>query len=165
MIRLVLDTNVTVAAFLWSGAPTGIIGLAERHRVELCSCDEAYDEFCRVLEYRRIQRQVERRHFSVSSVVHDYERLHTFFPDPPDCPLSDPIVEDDPDDDLFFLLADHCDASYVITRDDDLHQAGTFNDVAPVDPGDFMRAFRRARNRRVVEDEWDQERWQFWRSD
>lgn len=162
MLRLVLDTNCSVAGFLWSGAPTGILSLAERHRVELCACDATLAEFRRVIAYPRIQKQLERRFLSASVVGRDFERLHTFFPDPEDCPRDPPVVPDDPDDDLFYLLAEAATVDYLITRDDDLHRADDYAGIPSVDPGDFMRAYRRMEEGRRRSLEWGRSRWRIW---
>ena len=57
-MRLVLDTNVLVSAFLWRGAPNQMIERASEGEVQLFTSRALLDELSEVLKGRKFSRAV-----------------------------------------------------------------------------------------------------------
>ena len=67
---------------------------------------------------------------------------------------------DDPDDDLFFLLAVEVEAKYVITRDPHLLDVGTYISTNAIRPEWFMKGYRSLRERYDnTNSEWHRSQW------
>ena len=58
-MRLVVDTNVLVSAFLWQGTPGRLIELAAEAEIELFTSRALIDELSEVLHRQKLAKQVE----------------------------------------------------------------------------------------------------------
>lgn len=74
-MRLLLDTNVVVAAIVGSGAPTRLIELASDGGIDLFTSDPLVAELAEVLDRARVARRLERKNRSAREVLSLYETL------------------------------------------------------------------------------------------
>lgn len=125
-VRIVIDTNVWVSGLLWRGKPWRLLRLAEDGKLEICIAYPMLLELTEVLAYPQFRERLDTlglapqqlATFALSiSLPIEVSREGT------------PIVEDDPDDDIFLLCAIAAHASYVVSADSHLLRLGTFRGV------------------------------------
>ncbi len=112
-MRLVLDTNVVIAALLWSGPPNQLIELAAEGTVELASSDTLLAELADVLHRTKFTRKLTEQHTGVPEVVQRYRELAelvTVFGVPS-------VVAADPDDDHVLACALAARADLIVSGD------------------------------------------------
>ena len=71
-MRLVVDTNVLVSAFLWQGTPGRLIGLAAGTQIELFTSRALIDELSEVLHRKKLARQVDATGLTAAQMVSHY---------------------------------------------------------------------------------------------
>ena len=112
-LRLVLDTNVVVAGFLWNGPPRRLIELAIDGQVELYSSPVLLDELAHTLGYSKFTSRLESFGTSVATLVAQYTALVTLV-----APASVPrVVANDADDDHVIAAAVAARAELIVTGD------------------------------------------------
>ena len=112
-LRLVLDTNVVVAGFLWNGPPRRLIELAIDGQVELYSSPVLLDELAHTLGYSKFTSRLESFGTSVATLVAQYTALVTLV-----APASVPrVVANDADDDHVIAAAVAARAGLIVTGD------------------------------------------------
>ena len=112
-LRLVLDTNVVVAGFLWNGPPRRLIELAIDGQVELYSSPVLLDELAHTLGYSKFAARIDSFGTSIAALVAHYTALVTLV-----APASVPrIVANDADDDHVIAAAVAARAELIVTGD------------------------------------------------
>ena len=113
-LRLVLDTNIVVAGFLWNGPPRRLIELAiEGQAVELFSSPVLLDELAHTLGYSKFTSRLESFGTSIAALVAQYTALISLV-----APASVPrIVANDADDDHVIAAAVVARAELIVTGD------------------------------------------------
>lgn len=113
-LRLVLDTNIVVAGFLWDGPPRRLIELAiERKAVALFSSPVLLDELAHTLGYSKFAAPIESFSTSIAPRVAQYSALVSMV-----TPANVPrIVANDADDDHVVAAAVAARAELIITGD------------------------------------------------
>jgi putative PIN family toxin of toxin-antitoxin system len=101
-MRVVLDTNVLISAFVSSkGAPAQIFDLWREGKLEIVTSQEAIDEIKRVITYPRIRGRLRYRDEQVQQFLSLLKEYAVFLEN-----LSvAAVVAADPDDDKFLALA------------------------------------------------------------
>jgi putative PIN family toxin of toxin-antitoxin system len=117
-VNVVPDTNFFISGLLWDGNPRRCIILAEKRKMKLCGTEETYREFCRVISYPKFSQKIKSIHFSLQRMALDYMRLVSFFST--DVVQKKPIVEADPDDDIFLEAAIASKARIIVSGDNHL---------------------------------------------
>ncbi len=129
-LRLVLDTNVVVAGFLWNGPPRRLIELAiERAAVELFSSAALLDELVHTLSRSKFTARIENFGTSVAALVAQYSAIVSLV-----APASVPrVVVNDSDDDHVIAAAVAASAELIVTGDrKHLLPIGTHQGIANV---------------------------------
>lgn len=112
-LRLVLDTNIVVAGFLWNGPPRRLIELAIDGQGELYSSPVLLDELAHTLGYSKFASKLESFGTSIAALVAQYTALVTLV-----APASVPrIVTNDADDDHVIAAAVAARAELIVTGD------------------------------------------------
>ncbi len=135
MIWAVLDTNVLVSGFGWSGSvPAQIVDRAIRGEYLLCESRPLLRELSRVTAYRKL-----RRIFGdPTRMVRLLERVALVVE--PSAQLN--VLEDDPDNRLL-EVADEAGADFVVSGDAAVLELGHWHATAIVTPREFLAALRR----------------------
>ena len=127
-MRVVLDTNVLIAAFIARGVCTDLFErVVDEH--ELILSPFILEEFERVMTRKfgmnrdRVARAIDLLH----------RKGHIVTP----TPLDSPVCRD-PDDDQILALAFDGDAQVLVTGDDDLLVLSSFNGVPIISPREFL---------------------------
>lgn len=112
-MRLVLDTNTALSAFLWGGSPGRLIEAAEQQRVELVSSTALLAELQGVLSRAKFAGQLTKRGLTVNDVFDGYAALVLSV-----TPLATPrVVLADPDDDHVIACAVAARADAIVSGD------------------------------------------------
>ena len=135
-LRLVLDTNIVVAGFLWNGPPRRLIELAiDGQAVELFSSPVLLDELAHTLGYSKFTSRLESFGTSIAALVAQYTALISLV-----APASVPrIVANDADDDHVIAAAVAARAALIVTGDrKHLLPIGTHQGIAIVTAREVM---------------------------
>jgi uncharacterized protein len=130
--RVVLDTNVIVSGFGWSGPPAAILDAAFDGRLVLVTSPPLLAELRRVLGYPKLVKVITEAPrladlIEVSSVVVVPNRVLAVVNDETDNRVLEAAVEGS--------------ADYIVSGDDDLLELGAFQDIPVVLPGTFVADF------------------------
>jgi predicted nucleic acid-binding protein len=90
-LRLVLDTNIVVAALLWSGPPRRLIEAAIAGEVELFSSPVLLDELAHTLGYAKFAARIENFGTRIAALVAQYTRWSVWWRRPA-CRASSPTM-------------------------------------------------------------------------
>lgn len=75
-MRLVLDTNVVIAALLWKGTPRELLGFITEGRARCLSSAELFGELARALQYPKFAQRLGEEHLDPQALVERYARLY-----------------------------------------------------------------------------------------
>ena len=137
-MRVVLDTNVTLAAVFWQGNAWRILESVRAGLVVLCATDAMIAEFARVVAYEKFASHLERINKKPNQLVEDIKDLIDFYPDSPE-PLG--IISADPSDDMFLACALTAEAEYIISGDKHLLDLKNFVGIPILTPRQFLKRF------------------------
>lgn len=133
-MRLVLDTNVLVSAFLWQGLPGRLIELAIEKEVEVFTSRALVEELSEVLHRKKLAKPVAATGATAAQMVRDFRRLaHVVTARK----LAQPASRD-PDDDAVLACALAARADLIVSGDDDLLALQTFQDIPIVTPAQAL---------------------------
>jgi putative PIN family toxin of toxin-antitoxin system len=139
VISAVLDSTVLVSAFLTKGGVSAELLHHARGGVFLCCLSAAIlEETQRTLSYSRIR---SRYLYTDEDVTEFCEGLRVAAQFVTDLPTVS-VVARDPDDDPIIATALKTQASYIITRDDDLLSLQEYEGITMINPEDFMAVLR-----------------------
>ena len=122
-MRLVVDTNVLVSAFLWQGTPGRLIELVGEKEIALYTSRALIEELSEVLHRKKLSKQVAATGLSAAQMIRNYRRLAIFVTSPQ---LARQVSRDADDDAvLACALATHVD--FIVSGDKDLLVLKAFN--------------------------------------
>jgi putative PIN family toxin of toxin-antitoxin system len=137
-MRLVLDTNIVIAAVLGSGAPMHLIELAAEGELDLFTSGPLLAELAEVLERSHIARALERKRRSAPEVLALYETLAE-----PIAPAQiSPVVLADPDDDAVLACALAAQVDLVVSGDSRLRNLKTYHTIPIVSAAEALKRVR-----------------------
>jgi putative PIN family toxin of toxin-antitoxin system len=126
-----------LSGLLWRGPPRQCILAAELKKIKLCGTEKTYKEFCRVVSYQRFTAKLNSLHFSRQRLAIDYLKLVSILPEPE--LLQEPIVEADPDDDIFVYAAIAAEARVIVSGDIHLLSLGQFRRIHILSPAELVK--------------------------
>jgi uncharacterized protein len=115
-VRLVVDTNVLVSAFLWQGMPNRLIELAGEKLITLYTSRALVDELSEVLNRKRLSKQVAATGLTAAQMVGNYKRVATLVTPRQ---LTQQVARD-ADDDAVLACALAARADVMVSGDKDL---------------------------------------------
>jgi len=115
-MRLVVDTNVLVSAFLWKGTPGRLIELASDAEIQLFTSGALLDELAEVLHRKKLAKQAQATGFTAAQLLSHYRRL-AFRVTARALPRQ---IARDPDDDQVIACALAAHAELIVSGDHDL---------------------------------------------
>lgn len=134
MIRLVVDTNLLVSAFLWGGKPAQFIQQARNLQIRLITTDELTAELEDVLFRDKFAKTFVKIGRTPTSVMDEYQQLaERVLP----VPVSANAVND-PDDLAVLAAAVGGQADYIVSGDDHLLRLGEFNGIPILTAADVL---------------------------
>ena len=137
-LRVVLDSVVAVSAFLTDGLTAGLVSMCQEN-VNLYTTKEILQEIQRVL----LEKPHIRNRYSYSSekvkIFIDYLKdISIIVAQLPDIR----VIERDPKDDMIIACAVAVSADYIVSRDRDLLDLGSHEQIQIVPPEDFVHILR-----------------------
>jgi putative PIN family toxin of toxin-antitoxin system len=134
-VRLVLDTNVVVSAFVWGGTPYKLVQAAVEGEVELVTSPALLTELRRVLAREHLASRLAKQRSSVEQAIGLYGELAISV-----SPLTTPrVVTRDADDDHVIAAAMASGAALVVSGDADLLSLGSHEGIAIVSAAEAVR--------------------------
>jgi putative PIN family toxin of toxin-antitoxin system len=136
-IRAVLDANVVASVLV---NPTGVPGqivtsLFATSTFESIVSAATLAELSRCVGYPKLRPYIRMDDEALAQWIEQFAIVSTVVEDEP---LPDPIVRDDPDDDLYFAVAVTGRAIYVVNGDSHLLGVGSYSAVTVVPPRQFL---------------------------
>ena len=112
-MRLVVDTNVVVSAFLWQGVPGRLLELAGEKEVRLFTSRALLDELADVLSRKKLAKKVLATGLTVAQMLENHRKIVTLvtakqFPRQ---------VSPDADDDAVLATAQAAKADLIVSGD------------------------------------------------
>ena len=136
-MRIVVDTNVIVSAFLWGGTPRRILDEVEAKRIELFTSRALIAELENVLSREKFAAQLRRTRFTSAFLLARYTQLATLL-----TPAEITVAElRDPDDAHVLACALAARAEAIVSGDADLHALGSYQGIPVLSPADCVRRF------------------------
>ena len=136
-LRLVLDTNVVISAFLWGGRPLELVRASASGEAEFFTSEALIAELTASLSKPRLARQLQASGLSGAEHVTNY-RLITTIVEPAILPAA---VSRDPDDDPVLACALAATADAVVSGDDDLLVLQSYAGIAILNVGEALGMF------------------------
>lgn len=130
MKRLVLDTNVTIAAFFWSGYPRIVYDLIKQQNIIMLLNEEAEKELIRVLGYSKFGLLPK----EIQPLIKNL-RCHAEFVEKKS-KIS--VIVADPTDNIFLECAIDGKANYIISGDKHLLDLGMYNGIQIIRAREFL---------------------------
>lgn len=112
-MKLVVDTNLVVSAFLWQGTPGRLLELAGEKQVRLFSSRALLDELADVLGRRKLAAKVEATGLTVPQMLANYRRVITLVT----ARQLPQQVSLDADDDMVLATAKAAHADLIVSGD------------------------------------------------
>jgi putative PIN family toxin of toxin-antitoxin system len=134
-MRIVADTNTALSGLLWGGPPRRLIDLARERSLTLCTSLILLAELAEVIARDKFAHRIQLAGLSAAELVQDYRRLAVIVEPQP---LSAPVSRD-PDDDHVLACAVAARADLIVTRDLDLLDLKTFQNIHILAAADALR--------------------------
>lgn len=134
-MRLVIDTNVLVSAFLWQGTPGRLIELAAEKEIDLVTSRALLDELAATLGKKKLAKAVLATGLTAEQMLRNYRRLATTVT----ARQLAQQVSRDIDDDTVLACALAAGADLIVTGDDDLLVLKYFHGVPISTPAQAIR--------------------------
>ena len=129
-MRLVVDTNVLVSAFLWQGTPGRLIDLAGEQEVQLFTSRALIDELSEVLHRKKLAKDVQATGLTPAQMIGRYRRLAQLV-------TARKLVQQvsrDIDDDTVLACALVAQADLIVSGDGDLLELKAYQGIPIVNP-------------------------------
>lgn len=134
-MRLVVDTNVLVSAFLWKGTPGRLIELASEAEIQLFTSGALLNELAEVLHRKKLAKQVQATGFTAAQLLSHYRRL-AFRVTARGLPRQ---ISRDPDDDHVIACSLGAQVELIVSGDHDLLDLKTFQGMPIVTAAQAVR--------------------------
>jgi uncharacterized protein len=131
VIRVVIDTNVLIAALLFGGIPGELISMWKNNRIKPLASKEIIDEYIKVLTYPKIKLSEAEINYILYSEILPYFDI---------IPIKDSpsIIKADPSDDKFIHCSKKGNAGFIITGDQHLINLKTYQKIKIISPSEFL---------------------------
>lgn len=142
-MRVVVDTNTVVSAYLWAGPPAGVLDLHACGWIEIYTCREQLDELGAVLHRPKFAARLLAGGLTAAAVLrHFADQKHIV----PTEAVSASAVRD-PGDAWVLGCAAAANAHAIVSGDNDLHQPSVLRQRPVFRAAEFIAFYRWARNR------------------
>lgn len=136
-MRIVVDTNVVVSAFLWGGTPRRILDAVQARRIELFTSHALIAELQDVLSREKFAALLGRTRFTSAFLLARYTQLATLL-----TPVEITVAElRDPDDVHVLACALAARAEAIVSGDADLRALGSYKGITVLSPADCVKRF------------------------
>ena len=137
MIRIVLDTNIIISAFGWSGNEYNILKKVMNKELLLVLSPEILDEYKRILLLQRLEFQEDEVEEFISALLEVAELIYPIYN------KQSSIAIRDKDDIKFIICAIESKADYIITGDNDLLVIDKYNSIQIISSKNFLETLEK----------------------
>jgi putative PIN family toxin of toxin-antitoxin system len=134
-MRLVLDTNVLVSAFLWHGVPGRLIELATEQEIQLLTSRVLLDELADVLPRKKLAKKVAATGLTPAQIVLNYRRLTQLVT----ARKLSQAISRDADDDHVLACAIAARADLIVSGDEHLLTLKIHQNIPILTPAEALR--------------------------
>lgn len=128
---VVFDTNISISALLWRGAPYRAVLLAQAKTVQTVYCDPMLAELT-----EKLRDKFEFSENRIQAVVYQIRQ----YAERVEIPGTLRAVKDDPDDDKFIECAVVASARWIVSGDQHLLTLGEYQSIRILSAEDFLTA-------------------------
>lgn len=141
-MKVVLDTNVLVSAFLSSkGSPAQVLEALRQERFELVGSEAIFAEYQEVLSYEKVQALHQMSKAKITAVINALKGS-ALIVEPSPALVG---VLRDPDDTKFLECAVAGRAPYIVSQDLDLLSVKEYQGIQIISPGLFLKILKAGR--------------------
>ena len=137
MIKIVLDTNIIISAFGWSGNEYNILQKVMNKELLLVLSPEILDEYKRILLLQRLEFQEDEVEEFISALLEVAELIYPIYN------KQSSIAIRDKDDIKFIICAIESKADYIITGDNDLLVIDKYNSIQIISSKNFLETLEK----------------------
>lgn len=136
-MKVVLDINVWISGFLWSGVPSQILRLAQNQQITVFISETLLQELEEALGRAKFQMRIQQRGKPVDVLMSVAKQLSNL------CDVTPVEVPElrDPDDAIVLATALAANAEAIVTGDRDLLVLNEFSGIPIVTPQDFLSRY------------------------
>ncbi|WP_103667856.1 putative toxin-antitoxin system toxin component, PIN family [Pseudanabaena sp. BC1403] len=136
-MKVVLDTNVWVSAWLWRGLPNNLIHLARREEIQICISESLFAELENTLSYKKLQQKIQSLNLTKEQLLIGTSEITYIYP------IANLNVSElrDPDDNVVLATAIAANAKVIITGDQDLLVLQEYQNIQIVTAKDFLERY------------------------
>jgi putative PIN family toxin of toxin-antitoxin system len=138
-MKVVLDTNIFISAFLWQKTTKEIFNLARKKKIQICVTKEILDEFCKVLSYPKFLSRLKLINKTPDEIINEFLEIVKFYPQKE---FKTIIIKKDPSDDKFLSCAITSGASFIISGDKHLLELKEFQDTPIISARKFLKIIK-----------------------
>ncbi|MDA1190670.1 MAG: putative toxin-antitoxin system toxin component, PIN family [Candidatus Poribacteria bacterium] len=125
VVKVVVDTNIVVSGYLWTGAPHQVIELRRTNQIVLYTSGVLMAELLRVMRRDKFMERLDKIAMTIDRVVADYQKI-TRNVTPAVIP---PTILADPTDAAVLACAKAANADFIVTGDPHLLAFGSYGDA------------------------------------
>ncbi|NEN88933.1 MAG: putative toxin-antitoxin system toxin component, PIN family [Okeania sp. SIO3H1] len=136
-MRVVLDVNVWISAWLWGGVPGQILLMVQNQQIIVFASEPLLQELENTLRKVKLQPRIQLLATTVEALVSRTQQLSQ------SCPttlVNFPLLRD-PDDTMILAAANAAKAEVIITGDRDLLILSEFEGIPILKPTDFLSRY------------------------
>lgn len=133
-MRIVIDTNLIVSAFIWGGTPLTLLKETRLNEIEMLASIDTFNELKRILARPKFIESLAKSNRKPEDIVSKYQELIQFVHP---AIIPDNIVRD-PKDIKFLACAVGGQADYIITGDNDLLILKEYQGIRIVTASEFL---------------------------
>lgn len=115
-MKVVLDTNIWISAWLWGGILRNLIGLARRKEMIICTSKPLLNELENTLSYKKLQKKILSLGLTKEQLLTGTKEISIIYPI---IDLNVPELRD-PDDSIILATAIASESEVIVTGDQDL---------------------------------------------
>lgn len=139
-LKVVLDTNVLISAFLWQGTVKEIFILAKQGNIIICATRETIAEFQRVLGYEKFIPTLKRIGKTPKDIIDEFFEVVEYYPS---IHFPSPIIKDDPADDKFLACGLSAHVEFIVSGDHHLTDLKIFYRIPILTPAQFLELIQK----------------------
>jgi len=139
-MKVVLDTNVFISAFLWQRNAKEIFNLAKEKKFQICATKEILNEFEKVLKYPKFSKKLKSISKEPSQIINEFLEIVKLYPSRK---FKTPIIKEDPTDDKFLICALSSKASFIVSGDKHLLKLKNFQSIPILTPTQFLKQLKK----------------------
>ena len=136
-MKVVLDTNVWISAWLWRGLPNKLIHLARNKEIQICISESLLAELVNTLSYKKLQQKIQSLNLTKEQLLIGTSEITCIYPI---TNLNVPELRD-PDDNVVLATAIAANAEVIITGDQDLLVLREYQNIQIMTAKDFLERY------------------------